>query len=166
MQNKVLLMVGVVLIVLGIFQPNFNVNTIIKPECPVVESCVVDAPSDLILMEKAQAVTKILKQSNDSTKKTDCLKLSSLYADMAILIELDNEETVIKDTAAIRQANSLAGLMLRLNIKDKYPNLAEASREVIVSAIGDDDVVLDNELRSQSVNAFRALSWAFYEGSK
>ena len=117
-------------------------------------------------MEKAQAVTAVLKQSNDSTKKTDCLKLSSLYADMATLIELDNEDTVIKDTAAIRQANSLAGLMLRLNIKDKYPNLAKASREVIVSVIGDDDVVLDNELRSQSVNAFRALSWAFYEGSK
>ena len=56
--------------------------------------------------------------------------------------------------------------MLRLNIKDKYPNLAEAAESLIVSAIGDDDVSLSEELRSKSAEAFRALSWAFYQGSK
>lgn len=167
MQNRILLGIGILLIGLGIFKPNFIINnSIVKPECSAVETYVIDAPADTTLIEKANNIIDILKKSEDSTRKNDCLKLSSLYSDMATLIELDNEDTVIKDTAAIKQANSLSGKMLRLNIKDKYPNLAESSRELVVSAIGDDDVVLDNELRIKAVNAFRALSWAFYEGSK
>jgi hypothetical protein len=53
-----------------------------------------------------------------------------------------------------------------LDIKEKYPNLAEACRSLIVAAIGDDDITLNSEVREKSVEAFRALSWAFYEGSK
>ena len=50
--------------------------------------------------------------------------------------------------------------------KDKYPNLAEAARDVVVYSIGEDDVVLDSETRTKAVQSFRALSWAFYEGGK
>lgn len=85
---------------------------------------------------------------------------------MATLIELDGQDKIIANTTAIREANSLAGKMLRLNVKDKYPNLAEAARDVIVYNIGEDDIVLDEETRDKAVQAFRALSWAFYEGGK
>jgi hypothetical protein len=85
---------------------------------------------------------------------------------MAILIAIDEEDTVIKDTSSLRMANSLCGKMLGIDVKDKYPNLAEAARELVVLAIGDDDVTLTPELRTNAVDAFRALSWAFYEGSK
>lgn len=166
MQNKVLLAIGIVLIILGVFKPNIITSSNISLKSNIIESFVIDAPSDNILLEKANNVISNLKQSKDSTRKNDCLKLSSLFCDMATLIELDNEDTVIKDTAAIKEANSLSGKMLRLNINDKYPGLAESCREIVVSAIGDDDVILDKELRSKAVDAFRALSWAFYEGSK
>jgi hypothetical protein len=56
--------------------------------------------------------------------------------------------------------------MLRLNIKNKYPGLAEAAKVLVSSELGTDDVVLDEDMRAKAVNAFRALSWAFYEGSK
>lgn len=166
MQNKALLGVGVVLLALGIFKPDLgsllnNANVTV----PSV-SCVVDAPSDDDLLQKSRVVIDILKSSNDSTRKSDCLKLSSLYCDMANLIQLDEDDKVISDTASIKEANSLAGKMLRLNIKDKYSGLAEAAKDVVVSGIGEDDVSLDDDLRQKAVESFRALSWAFYEGSK
>ena len=68
--------------------------------------------------------------------------------------------------STIREVNSVAGKMLRLDIKDKYPNLAELAKDLVVTNIGDDDVILDEELRLKAVEAFRALSWAFWEGSK
>jgi hypothetical protein len=166
MQNKVLLAIGAVLIFVGVFKPSLdNFNIIPNREPAIVETYVVDAPSNPELLEKANVVIDILKSSDDSTRPQDCLKLSSLYADMATLIELDQDE-VIKDTENIRQANSLAGRMLNLNIKNKYPNLSEAARGVVIQAIGDDDLILIPELRTKAAESFRALSWAFYEGSK
>lgn len=167
MQNKLLLTIGVVLLAIGIFKPDLSIVNKISPtpSCSI-ETYVTDAPSDTDLLEKARTVRDIVKSSDDSTRPSDCLKLSALYADMATLVELDSEDKVITDTASIREANSIAGKMLRLNIKDKYKGLAEAAKDLMVSTIGDDDVVLDEELRDSSVDAFRALSWAFYEGSK
>ena len=85
---------------------------------------------------------------------------------MSQLIELDGDDQVINNTANIREANSLAGKMLRLNIKDKYPNLAEAAQDLLFFQLGNKDVKLDKELRSKAIEAFRALSWAFYKGGK
>lgn len=165
MKNKLVLAVGIALIGFGLFG-KYSPTDILKPNVPAVESYVVDAPSNEALLEKARSVISVLNKSNDSTKRLDCLKLSSLYCDMVTLIELDNNDKVIRDTASIREANSLAGKMLRLNIKNKYPNLAESCKEVLVVAIGEDDVVLDENMRKKACDAFRALSWAFYEGSK
>lgn len=166
-QNKALLIIGIILLLIGFFKPDVSSfipvgPTVVAPS----NNCVIDAPADQNILEKAIIVKDILLESNDSTRKTDATKLSSLYCDIATLIELDNEEMVIKDTATIKEANSLCGKMLRLNIKDKYPNLANASKEVVVAAVGEDDVLLDNDTRIKAVEAFRALSWAFYEGSK
>ena len=168
MNNKLLLFLGSILILVGFFKPNINNIITVKPsnDLCVVESYVIDPPSDKNLLDNSQNIIDILRQSDDSTKNKDCLKLSSLYSDIAQLIELDNEDKVINDTASIRFANSLSGKMLRLNIKDKYPGLADASKALLVSEIGDNDIVLDDEVREKAVSAFRALSWAFYEGSK
>lgn len=166
MQNKVLLAIGAILVLFGLVKPDLGNIFTPSDNVSVVESYVVDAPSDTDLLEKAREIKEILQSSEDSTRKSDALKLSSLYADIATLIELDGEDQVVKDTNAIRQVNSIAGNMLRLDIKDKYPNLAEASRSLVVTAIGDDDVSLSDDLRSKSAEAFRALSWAFYQGSK
>ena len=56
--------------------------------------------------------------------------------------------------------------MLRLDIKNKYENLASEAKEVIVSVIGDDDIPLSPEIRKQAVMSFRYLAWACNEGSK
>lgn len=163
-KHKPLLVFGIILIIFGLFKPDLGLFS--NNNADTVVSCVVDAPADQALLEKARSIIDIVKSVNDSTRKNDCLRLSSLYCDMATLIELNDEDQVIKDTATIREANILSGKMLRLNIKDKYENLAETSEELVKSAIGSNDVVLDDELRSKAVDAFRSLSWAFYEGSK
>lgn len=168
MHNKVLLGLGVVLCIIGLLKPNFgNIALITKPsQCSNVENYVTDPPSDSQLVDYGKAITKILLDSNDSTRKSDALKLSSLYADMSTLISLTDTDQVINKTIEIREANKLAGPMLKLNLKNKYPNLAKAAETLVLSQIGEDEVSLDAELRSKAVSAFRALSWAFYEGSK
>lgn len=165
MNNKILLSIGVLLVVLGVFKPDISwITNTTNNNTP--NQCVVDAPPETELLDKAKEIIDILKASDDSTRKSDCARLASLYCDLATLIELDGEDQVVQSTNTIREANSLSGKMLRLNIKDKYPNLAEVSKELIVSAIGDDEVLLDDVLRQKAAVAFRALSWAFYEGSK
>jgi hypothetical protein len=164
-QNKIVLIIGILLVVFGWFKP--DISGLIKPSS-VNNSVnyVVDAPSEDALLEASKKIIEIVRKSDDSTRKSDCLRLSSLYADMALLIELDNTDMVIKDTTNIREANGLCGKMLKLDIKDKYPNLAESAENLVVTSIGKNDVQLTPELRSSAVKAFRALSWAFYEGSK
>jgi len=168
MNNKWLLALAIGLIYIGIAKPDLSFINIPSNSNSVCAEAnyVTDAPSDDNLLALARSVTDIVKDSDDSTRRSDCSRLSSLYADMALLIELDDQDKVISDTANIREANSIAGKMLRLNIKDKYPGLAEAAKVLVSSELGTDDVVLDEDMRAKAVNAFRALSWAFYEGSK
>jgi hypothetical protein len=166
MKNSVLLLIGAILLFVGLVKPDLSNVYTPGSSVAVVEGCVTDAPADDNLLAKSKVIVDILKSSDDSTKKGDCLKLTSLYCDLATLIELDGEDKVITDTLTIREANSLSGKMLRLNIKDKYPNLAEAAKDVIVAGIGDQDVALTPELRKKAAESFRALSWAFYQGSK
>lgn len=163
MNKKVLLALGLGLIVVGLVKPNLP-NPLSKPESVVDTIVVVTPPSDEKIKEAAQAVIDLLKASG--AKTDDCRRLSSLYGDMARLVELDGEDTVIKNTEEIKQANSLSGLMLRLDIKGKYPKLAEAAKAVVVAGVGDDSVSLDSALRAKAVESFMALSWAFNEASK
>ena len=96
----------------------------------------------------------------------NAVRLRDLYLDLAQLITLDGDDLVIKNTEEIRQANSLAGVMLRLDIKGKYTDLASTCNDLIVTAIGDDNINLSPELRTKAVEAFKALAWGCNEGSK
>ena len=169
MSKKLWLILGGILIVIGILRPdlsNLNISLPVNQPACNLENYVIDAPSDTELLEKARAISEILKASDDSTRKSDSLKLSALYSDIATLIEIDGDDKIISDTASIREVNSLAGKMLRLDIKNKYKGLANKAKDLLVSAIGEDDVVLDEETRVKAIDAFRALSWAFYQGSQ
>jgi hypothetical protein len=159
MNNKTLLLVlAVILLLVGIFKPNLSV----VPNTPSIPTTNIIAPTNPELKEACTEVISILQKG----KSSDSLRLSSLYMDIATLIELDGENEVIKTTEDIRQANSLSGLLLRLDIKGKYENLPDATTKVIKTGIGDNDVSLDPELRKKAAESFRALAWACKEGSK
>lgn len=164
MNNKFLLFLAVALVVVGITKPNFNFP-INRPSDVVDSIVVITPPSDPDLRKLCQPVIEAFNV-NVENKKQDAKRLSDLYMDLATLIELDGENEVVKTTEEIRQANSLSGVMLRLNLKGSYPNLGAACQSVISSQIGDDMVPLDNDLRSKSANAFRALAWACNESRK
>lgn len=164
MNNKLLLALGAGLLLFGLFKPNFNFP-ISKPN--VVDSIVVVTPPESSeLRDKCKLVTDILSSSLSKDKKQDARRLSDLYIDLATLVELDGDEEVIKTTEEIRQANGLSGAMLRMNIKGKYPGLADAAQVIISSQVGDDVVPLDSDLRKKAVDAFRALAWACNQESK
>jgi hypothetical protein len=160
--NKALLGLGIVLILIGLYKPNLTQFN--APVCSSIENYITEPPTDENLKSKCDLVVESFVNGG-SDRKQDAKKLSSLFYDIANLIEIDVEE-VVKNTEEIRQVNALAGPMLKLNIKDKYPNLSVNTNNVVVSCVGDDNVLLDKNLRVKAVEAFRALSWACYEGSK
>ena len=164
--NKILLAIGVILLCFGLFRSN-SVNNNPSPIKPVVVDniLVVTPPLDKELKNLCEKVSVIFL-TGPSGSKQDAKRLSELYMDLATLIELDGSNQVVKTTEEIRQANSLSGTMLRLNIKGSYTGLSEATSTVISSQIGDDIIPLTPDLRSKAANAFRGLAWACNEGSK
>jgi hypothetical protein len=162
MNNKVLLTIGVVLLLLGLVRPNITLPINNPNNNSIV---VVTPPQDLALRDKCKLVIDVLN-NGPNDRKQDGARLCDLYMDLATLIELDSDKEAVKTTEEIRQANALSGPMLRMNIQGKYPGLSDAAQEVIVNQIGSDIVPLDAELRKKSVEAFRALAWACNEGSK
>ena len=112
MKNLVLWL-GAILIVLGLFKPDlskfFNSN-----ESNSAVSVVLEKPSNPEILDECQAVIDALKANKD--RKSDGVRLASLYSDMATLVSLDGEDTVLKNTEEIRQANKLAGVMLDQDI--------------------------------------------------
>lgn len=159
--NIILLVIGGLLVAYGVIGP------VIKPTVSPtpVTSVIVESPLDPNLRKDCEKVIEVLKNGS-SDRSTDGLKLSSLYSDLAKLISLDETNEVIKNTDEIRDANRLAGLLYSLDLKGKYPDLASSANSAVVNYIGDDNVVLDKNLRKKAVEAFNGLSWAFYEGSK
>lgn len=160
MNKSIILYLGALLIVFGLLKPHlFNTDNF------DVNSVSVTTPTDDNIKKACDDVIKSIKSSNVLSKQ-DIKKLVSLYLDLALLIELNGNDEIIKNTEEIRQANSLTGLMLRMDMKGKYPGLAESAKAVVVAGIGDDSVVLDSNLRQKASESFRALAWACNEGLK
>lgn len=163
MNNKAWLVAGVLLVAIGLIKPDLssilNLGNKDNNKPVVIE---VVKPSDKDLLDSCFDVIKILK--NGSAK--DAKKLAELYADIALLVSLDGENEVVKTTDDIRQANSLSGIMLQLDIKGKYKGLPAACNNVLVSTIGSNSLLLDKTLRAKAVDAFKALSWACNEATK
>lgn len=165
MNNKVLLIFAGLLILWGVTKVDLGgLNPFVNNRPAVVDVLELTAPSDENIKKEAQDVVDLLKKSNGS--KNDFKRLRDLTLDLSRLIELDGEDLVIKNTDEIRQANSIAGVMLRLDVKGKYPNLAKEAKEVIVAGIGDDNIPLTPDLRKKAVDSFNGLAWAYNEASK
>jgi hypothetical protein len=161
MDKKVLLALGGLLILVGLLKPEFS--DMFKPRPAVVDVLELSVPTDEAVKKEADDVVVVLKEAGI---KSEARKLRDLYIDLAKLVELDGEDEVIKSTEEIRQANSLAGIMLRLDIKGKYPNLAKEAKEVVVASIGDDQILLSKELRVKAVEGLNALAWACNLGAQ
>ena len=159
MKDKLLLGIGAVLVLLALIKP--DVGGFITPydNNVVVEN--IDNDSKTLV----QPIVDVLR-SGPSDRKIDGKKLASLFSDIATLIQLDGEDQVITNTEEVKQANTIAGKMLKLNLKDKYPSLGIECSKYVKNIIGDDNIPLDNDLRNKAVQAFRSLAWACNEGSK
>ena len=162
--KNILLGIALLLISIGIFKPDLSSWGLPNrnPSVPSENLDLVKPSEELLPM--VENIVKALSISSD--RKVDGKRLASLYNDMATLISLDEKDEIIKTTEDIRQANKLSGLMLKLDIKGKYPDLPEANEALVKEAIGDDQVLLNPDLRTKAVNGFKALAWACNEGSK
>jgi hypothetical protein len=161
-QKNILLGLAILLIFVGLLKPEFS--NILGPNKPVsVDVLELPVPTDEAVKKEADDVVALLKEAG---AKNDARRLRDLYVDLAKLVELDGEDEVIKSTEEIRQANSLAGVMLKLDMKGKYPNLAKEAKEVVVASIGDDQILLSKELRVKAVDGLNALAWACNLGAK
>lgn len=161
-KNNIVLIIAGLLILIGLIKP--DLSKIFPTKTNTVKNTVVnlEAPTDEIMKKECDDVVSIIK--NGDAK--DAVRLRDLFIDLSDLIALDQENEIIHNTEEIKQANSIAGLLLDLDIKGKYENLAKESKDVIVSAIGDDAVPLNAELRTEASKAFRYLAWAYNQGAK
>lgn len=162
MNNKIVLCIGVLLIGVSLIKSG-NINLPWNNAPRPIDVLELAAPSDETLLKEATEVKDLVKAM---MPKDEAKRLRDLYLDMKTLISLDGEAEVIKSTEQIRQANGLAGFMLRMDIKGKYPNLAKECKDIVVSAIGDDNILLSPDLKNKALDSFDALAWAFNEGSK
>jgi hypothetical protein len=161
--NNLVLVVAGLLILVGLTKFDLSRLNLLPNRPASVDVLELPEPTDESVKKEADDVVSLLKESGD---KSDAKRLRDLYLDLAKLVELDGENEVVRNTEEIRQANSIAGVMLRLDIKGKYPSLAKEAKEVIVAAIGDDQIILSKELRSKAVDGLNALAWACNLGSK
>jgi len=161
--NNLLLVVAGLLILVGLTKFDLSRLNILPNKPNAVDVLELPEPTDPAVKKEADDVVSVLKESG---AKGDAKRLRDLYLDLAKLVELDGENEVVRNTDEIRQANSLAGVMLRLDIKGKYPDLAKEAKEVVVAAIGDDHILLSTELRAKAVEGLNALAWACNQGSK
>ena len=161
--KKLLLIVGLGLLALGISNKLSWIK--VSPSNTVVDVMDLEEPSDSAVKKEADEVVKVFQEAGSSSKE-DARKLRDLYLDLSKLISLDAQDLVIKNTEEIRQANSVAGAMFRLDMKNRYPNLAKEAQDVVVLLVGNDQVNLSPELRQKAVEAFNVLAWACNEGSK
>lgn len=153
-QKNILLYIAIGLVSLGLLLPYFN-----KPTISVDYNQNFAKPTEKTLLDLCDPVIASLKGSGK-----DGAVLASLYNDLATLIEID--DSIVKNTEEIREANSLSGKMLKLDIQTKYPDFPKSANNLVVTHIGDENAVLSTELRKKSADAFRALAWACNEGSK
>ncbi len=154
--NGILWLVAALLIGVGFFQQSIS-SVMFKPTSAVV------APSD-DLQERCKKLTEIVRSAKDPDKQTDMKKLVGLYLDLAKLISIDDEDTVIKNTEEIREANRLSGRMSDFNLKNKYEDLGAELNSIVLGYIGEDNAALSPELRQKGVDVFRALAWAINQG--
>jgi len=161
--NNLLLVVAGLLILVGLTKFDLSRLNILPNKPNAVDVLELPEPTDSAVKKEADDVVSVLKESG---AKGDAKRLRDLYLDLAKLVELDGENEVVRNTEEIRQANSLAGVMLRLDIKGKYPDLAKEAKEVVVASIGDDQILLSKELRAKAVEGLNALAWACNMGSK
>lgn len=162
--NHLILIVGFILILIGLTKFDISNLNILPNKPPAVDNLELSIPTNENILKEAKDVLDVVRKNN--MPKQEARKLRDLYLDIGQLVKLDGEDEVIKNTEEIRQANSIAGSMLKLDIKNKYPNLAKEAKEVIVAAIGDDNIVLSPELRAKGIDGFNALAWVYNEVSK
>lgn len=162
MNKNLLLIIGLVLVVIGLTKP--NISNIIKPK-PIHNDTTIVEPSDNNLKKEAEDVIKVFSESSSASAK-DAAELRDLYCGLARLIKIDGEDKIVSSTEHIRQANSIGGRLLKLDIKGKYPNLAKENQDVVLAAIGDDSVALTTDLRNKASDAFMALAWAYDQAAK
>lgn len=161
MKDKILLGIGALLILVALAKPDISGFIPSGGSNNLVTVQTIDKESQTLVKPIIDAL-----KSGPSNRKEDGKKLASLFSDIATLIEIDGDDVVINNTEEIKQANVIAGKMLKLDIKDRYPNLSVECTKYLQSVIGDDNIPLDTALRAKSVQAFRGIAWACYEGSK
>lgn len=163
--KKLLLLIGVLLVLVGFLKP--DLSSILPNGGPVtVDVMELSEPTDPNVKKEAEEIVTLLQKLNAKSDAAKFRKLRDLYLDLSRLVELDNEDETIKTTDEIREANSISGVMLRLDMKNKYADLKKELNDTMVAAIGDDSLNVSQELRSKAVDAFKGLAWAINEGIK
>lgn len=149
MNKKMRLFLGLALCLVGLFgEPILNMVKNIKP---TVVEVTVNEPS-LEFKTLVEPVVKIEISSEDANL------ISCFYSEMADIVSKDTE--FLKSTEQFRNFNVTAGkLYFDTRLKNKYETLGESIDQIIIQAIGKENVALDSAKRDKLVKTLNALAW-------
>lgn len=94
--------------------------------------------------------------------KYDKVRLAQFYAQLSHVVR--NEPGFIESTGQFRTFNSMSGQInfAGKSLKGKYSGLAKAVDEAIISAIGKENVTLDQSKRDRLADVLAAVSWELW----
>jgi len=137
----------------------FNLSDILKNLIPgggvSVDDSFPGQPTDSQVLTAVQPLKAKFAVLDNNEK----LALASLWRELANVIALDTDN-IIKSNADIREANSVAGRLMALRMKGKYPSLGADVDSAIKNVMGKNPDALDATTKKKAVELFNGLSWA------
>jgi hypothetical protein len=155
--------IGLILIAAGLFWP--RIKDRINIESPKQGTTTVN-----VVFEKVAVPTPALQSltANIGTlvvgedAGVDKIRLAQFYAQLSHVVR--NEPGFIQNTGQFREYNAMAGQInfAGLSLKDKYPGLGDAIDSAIATAIGLENISLDQNKRNDLANVLAAISWSLW----
>ncbi len=142
-------LIGVILILVGVFWGNLNKVTPVPPDnTPNVSVLTIDKPSEVLINQLSDTAKSI---TNPEDKIRLCV-FNKVFADRLINYEADAQQ--INDVYVLA-----AKEVFQDSIKGKYEKLAPATKGLMVSVLGEENHKIVESEKEKLHKAFMAFAW-------
>ena len=154
MSNSVKLFLIAVLLIGGLWGE--NIRELVKDNIDVIDEShktTIPEPST-----GYRSLVQPLREMDIDSK--DASQIRDFFWQLSQIVQ--NEPNIIKTTGQFREFNKVSGGLnfAGLEMKNKYPDLGEAIDDIIMDALGKEDVPLDSKKREALYNVLHAIAWS------
>lgn len=165
-QNK--LVIAIALVAVGLIWPKLK-STISNVDLPKTTSSVVNVDFEVMpeptdaLKKTVEGLSSLVTGSPDA--ENDKIRLAQFYAQLSNVVR--NEPGFITSTGQFRSYNAIVGQInfAGISLKGKYTGLGAKVDQIIMGAIGNENVSLDDAKRKALADVLGAISWELWHGN-